>query len=98
VSIAGIQPGQSITWNGDFWEAYTPAGAGGTPVYGEDLTPQGPGTDFTLDNTPVAGTVRLFRGGAYQSAPNGDYSITGDAITLTSALQTDEVLVVDYSY
>lgn len=98
VNLAGITSGQSISWNGVSWEPYTPAGGGGTPVWGEDLTPQGAGTAFTLAHTPVAGTVRLFRGGAYQSVVNGDYSITGDAITLTSALKSGEVLVADYSY
>lgn len=97
VNVAGIQPGQSLTWNGIFWEPYTPAGGGGTPVYGEDLTPQGPGSSFTLADTPIAGTVRLYRGGSYQSVPNGDYSITGDTIALTSALQVGETLVCDYT-
>lgn len=98
VDIAGITAGQTIQWDGNKWVAYTPAGSGGTPVWGEDLTPQGPGTAFTLAETPIVGTVRLFRGGAYQSVANGDYSITGAAITLTVALQSGEVLVADYSY
>ncbi len=98
VDIAGITAGQTIQWDGNKWVAYTPAGSGGTPVWGEDLTTQGPGTSFTLAHTPLSGTVRLFRGGAYQSVANGDYSITGDTITLTVALVADEVLVVDYSY
>lgn len=98
VELAGIVPGQSITWDGIKWVPYTPAGGGGTPVWGEDLTPQGPGTDFTLDHTPIAGTVRLFRGGAYQSASQGDYSITGADITLSPALADGEILLVDYSF
>ena len=97
VNVAGIQPGQSLTWNGIFWEPYTPAGGGGTPVYGEDLTPQGPGSSFTLADTPIAGTVRLYRGGSYQSVPNGDYTIAGDTVTLAIALQEGETLVADYT-
>lgn len=98
VDVAGITAGQSIQWDGNKWIAYTPAGSGGTPVWGEDLTPQGVGTSFTLAHTPLSGTVRLFRGGAYQSVANGDYSIASAAITLTNTLQSGEVLVVDYSY
>lgn len=98
VSLAGIIAGQSIQWDGHKWIAYTPAGSGGTPVFGENLTTQGPGTSFALAHTPIVGSVRLFRGGAYQSVANGDYSITGSAITLSNALLNGEVLVVDYSY
>ena len=98
VSISGITAGQSLQWDGDKWVAYTPAGGGGTPVWAEDLTPQGPGTAYTLAFTPIAGSVRLFRGGAYQSVANGDYSIAGANITLGTTTQTGEVLVVDYSH
>ena len=98
VSISGITAGQSLQWDGDKWVAYTPAGGGGTPVWAEDLTPQGPGTSYTLAFTPIAGSVRLFRGGAYQSVANGDYSIAGANITLGTTTQTSEVLVVDYSH
>lgn len=98
VDVAGILPGQSLQWDGVRWIAFTPAGSGGTPVWGEDLTPQGPGTAFTLAHTPLAGTVRLFRGGAYQSVANGDYSIAGATITVSPTLLSGEVLVADYSY
>lgn len=98
VEVAGIIPGQSIQWDGVRWTPYTPAGSGGTPVWGENLTTQGLGPAFSLAHTPIVGTVRLFRGGAYQSAANGDYSIVGPSITLSSALQPGEVLVADYSY
>lgn len=98
VELAGIVPGQSLTWDGIKWVPYTPAGSGGTPVWGEDLTPQGPGTEFTLAHAPITGSVRLFRGGAYQSASQGDYSITGADITLSPALADGEILLVDYSF
>lgn len=99
VHVPGIQAGQSLTWNGINWEAYTPAGgSGATPVYGEVLqTQDATGDTFALADTPTAGTVRLFRGGAYQSVANGDYSITGAEITLTIALQDGETLVADYT-
>ncbi len=98
VAVAGIVAGQSIQWDGVKWVPYTPAGSGGTPVWAEDLTPQGPGTTFTLANTPIVGSVRLFRGGSYQSVTNSDYSISGAIITLSTTLQTGEVLVADYSH
>lgn len=98
VSIAGITAGQTIEWDGIKWVAVTPAGGGGTPVWGEDLSSQGPGTAFTLANTPIAGTVRLFRGGAYQQAGAGnDYTISGSNIVLAVALQDGEKLTTDYS-
>lgn len=98
VDVAGIIAGQSLQWDGIKWIAYTPAGGGGTPVWAEDLTPQGPGTAYTLAHTPIAGSVRLFRGGAYQSVAAGDYSIAGASITLGTTTQSGEVLVADYSY
>ena len=99
MNLAGITPGQTILWNGQAWVPYTPTGGGGTAVYGEVLQSQAPtGTVFTLAHPPLTGTVRLFRGGTRQSAANGDYSITGATITLTSALQSGETLVADYTY
>lgn len=98
VSLAGIIAGQSIQWDGHKWIAYTPAGSSGTPVWAENLATQGLGTSFTLAHTPIAGSVRLFRGGAYQSIANGDYSITGATITLAFAIIANEALVADYSY
>lgn len=99
VDIAGITAGQSIEWNGTRWVAFTPSGSGGTPVWGEVLEDQGPGTAFTLDHTPISGTLRLFRGGAYQRAGvSEDYTLSGTTVTLTTALQAGELLVADYSY
>lgn len=99
VDIAGILAGQSIQWDGIKWVAYTPAGSGGTPVWGEDLTPQGPGTAYTLAHAPVAGTVRVFRGGTYQQAgAGGDYTLSGSTITFGTTTQQGEVVLADYSY
>lgn len=99
VDVAGIVAGQHLEWDGIKWIAVTPAGSTGTPVWGEDLTSQGPGTAYTLANTPVSGTVRLFRGGAYQQAgAGGDYTISGATITFGTITQTSEVILADYSY
>lgn len=99
VDVSGITAGQHLEWDGVKWIPVTPAGSSGTPVWGEDLTSQGPGTTYTLANTPVSGTVRVFKGGAYQQAgAGGDYTISGATITLSVALIDTEVLVCDYSY
>jgi len=99
VNIAGITAGQHLEWNGTQWIAVTPAGSTGTPVWGEDLTSQGPGTAYTLANTPVSGTVRVFKGGAYQQAgAGGDYTLSGATITFNTATQDGEVILADYSY
>lgn len=98
VSVEGILVGQSIKWDGIRWIPYTPAGgSSGTSVYGENLTPQGPGTSYTLAHTPQAGTVRLYRGGAYQQV-GVDYTISGATITLTQTTQAGETLLADYLY
>lgn len=72
-------------------------GGSGNAVYGENLTPQGPGTAYTLAHTPLVGTVRLYRGGAYQQAGT-DYTIVGGIITLAVATQSGEVLLADYFF
>lgn len=72
-------------------------GGSGNAVYGENLTPQGPGTVYTLAHTPLVGTVRLYRGGAYQQAGT-DYTIVGGIITLAVATQSGEVLLADYFF
>lgn len=97
VSVAGIVAGQSIQWDGIRWIPYTPSGSSSNQVFGEDLTPQGPGITYNLAHTPVTGTVRLYRGGAYQQL-NVDYTISGATITLTQTTQAGENLLVDYNY
>lgn len=99
VDVAGITPGQHLEWDGIKWIAVTPAGSTGTPVWGEDLTSQGPGTVYTLAHTPVSGTVRVFRGGSYQQAGvGGDYTLSGSIITFGTTTQDGEVILADYSY
>lgn len=69
----------------------------GTAVYGE--VPTGSGTAFSLAHTPVAGSVRLFRGGARQQAgASNDYTISGKNITLAVALSAGEILIADYAF
>lgn len=96
VDVSGITTGQSIKWDGVRWIPFTPSGAN-TSVFGEAPTDSGDQTNFTLANTPVAGTLRLYRGGAYQQA-TVDYTLSGGTITLTAVLQSGEVLLADYEY
>jgi hypothetical protein len=53
--------------------------------------------NFTIAFTPIAGSFRLFRGGARQQSVS-DYTLTGTALVLTSALATGETLLADYSH
>ncbi len=79
----------------------TAGGAGsGTLVSEETPTDTGDHTTFTLANTPDTGTLRVYRGGARQQSigVTPDYSLSGTTLTLTTALQTGEVLMVDYQY
>ncbi len=68
------------------------AGGGGTKVRDENAS------GLTLAHTPLANTLQLFRGGTRQSVVNGDYTIAGAVISLTSALQAGENLTADYEY
>ena len=53
--------------------------------------------NFTIAHTPTTGSFRLFRGGARQQS-GGDYTLTGTALVLTSALADGEILLADYSH
>ncbi len=98
VDVAGILTGQSIKWDGVRWIPYTPSGAN-TSVFGEAPADSGDQTNFTLAHTPASGTLRVYRGGAYQQSGVGnDYTLSGSTITLSNVLQTNEKLLVDYEY
>lgn len=51
VSIAGIVPGQSVRWNGTYWEAFTPSAGGG-----------GSWNNITLSGTEGERTQTIFSG------------------------------------
>ena len=51
-------------------------------------------TAFTLANTPLTGTVRLYLDGVRTTA----YSITGSSITMTIAPNYGQTILADYSY
>jgi hypothetical protein len=64
-------------------------------------TVNGSNDEFTLANTPVAGSLHLFVNGIRQRPGSGnDYTISGGTITFESGAipQTNDVLLADYRY
>lgn len=60
-------------------------------------TINGSNTSFSLANTPIAGTVRLYLNGLRQRAGAGnDYTISGATITMLTAPLSGEYLEADY--
>lgn len=58
----------------------------------------GPGTNFTLNHTPLsAARVKLYVNGSFQTQ-GVHYTISGDNITMTSALAADQTLDAVYNY
>lgn len=91
--------GATVTTSPDGVVTVAIPGAGGTAVYSEDLTSQAPGTAFTLANTPIAGTVRLYRGGTRQRVGAGnDYTISGKNITFLTTVSQGEIIEADYVF
>ena len=78
------------------------AGAFYTPaiqiVTGLVLNTQGLGPTFTLPNTPIVGSVSVFRGTGLITVGNGDYTISGGTIVLTTPLSVGETLTTSYLY
>lgn len=99
VSMQGIIAGQLLQWDGTKFIPYTPSSSGTNQTFGEIIGTVGSAA-FTLAHaTVVAGTVRIYRGGAYQQAGAGnDYTIVGASGTLSMVLQQGEVLLADYNW
>jgi hypothetical protein len=52
---------------------------------------------FTLANTPIAGTVRVYlRGLRRKSGPGNDYTISGTTLTMITIPQTGDAFFIDY--
>lgn len=63
----------------------------GVPVENEVVS--GSGTNWTLANTPVAGSVKLFAAGVRLTPGAGnDYTISGTSITTTASYSTGSLL------
>jgi hypothetical protein len=66
----------------------------GVPVENEVVS--GSGTSWTLANTPVSGSVKLYAGGIRLNPGAGnDYTISGVTITAASSYSTG-ALIADY--
>lgn len=88
--------GVSAAYSGNGVATLTVSGASGTIVDSEEVS--GSGTTWTLANTPIAGTVKLYLNGmrAKLGASN-DYTISGATITTTNSWSAGQV-VADYRY
>ena len=68
-------------------------------VYSE--TPSGSvnssNTAFTLANTPVSGTLRVYQNGQRITLTT-DYTLSGTTITFVTAPETGDILRADYEY
>lgn len=78
-------------------------GGSGTPVVSEvpSGTIDGSNPTFTIANTPVAGTLQLYRNGIRQRVgASNDYTLSGTTITFnTGAIPgSGDWLLADYSY
>jgi hypothetical protein len=68
----------------------------GIPVIGEVVS--GSGTTFTLANTPIAGSLRLFGAGQRLTPGAGnDYTISGAVITTVNSYNAGQI-IGDYNY
>lgn len=85
----------TITLNGG-------GGSAGTQVLEEVPTDSGDHINFTIAQTPLDGTFRLFRGGARQQSigTSPDFTLTGKNLVLTTALDVanGEQIIVEYQY
>lgn len=68
-------------------------------LFVENETPSGSINDvntvFTLANTPVTGSVKVFLNGL-RMKPTVDYNISGTTITFVTAPATSDTLIADY--
>ena len=59
-------------------------------------TVNGTNATFTLANTPVSGTLALYRDGQLMKGGGNDYTLTGNSIVFVTAPLTDSVLLAFY--
>ena len=95
---AGKQVFVNNTGDGLIFVEATPPDSSSNQVYNEDVAASGSGVNFSLDNPPAPGTVKLYRGGSRITVAAGDYTISGSGvIVLATALDAEETLIADYS-
>jgi len=70
-----------------------------TEVYNELPSVTDGSANVTLANTPTSGTERVYLNGVRQApGSSNDYTISGTTVTFSSALNTGDVVLVDYKY
>jgi len=70
-----------------------------TEVYNELPTVTDGSANVTLLNTPTAGTERVYLNGARQApGATNDYTISGTTVTFAAALQSGDIVLIDYKY
>ncbi len=70
-----------------------------TEVYNELPAVTDGNANVTLANTPTAGTERVYLNGQRVTpGASNDYTISGSTVTFAIALQTGDVVLVDYKY
>ena len=69
----------------------------GTPVENETPTGNidGANKTFTLANTPIAGSVKLYRSGL-KLKQDSDFTVSGATITMNDSMEIGENLLCDY--
>ena len=85
-SSGALTNGSAIQRTANFVDEETPSGT----VNGSNAT-------FTLANTPIAGSVKLYKNGVRMHVGAGnDYTISTATITMATAPLTGDVLIADY--
>lgn len=81
------------------WHGGGASGSAGNEAVNEvpSGTIDGNNKDFTLANTPTAGTLKLYVNGARQM-PTSDYTLAGNTITFVLAPDVNSNLLADYKY
>ena len=77
----------NLTSLGTFVDDETPSG-----------TVNGSNTDFTVANTPITNSLKVFVNGQRLKAGGEDYTLSGVTITFVTAPPTTSILTVDYRY
>ena len=98
MSIDYVGAGVVATATGNNTTVTISGGGTSSPASVPTGTINGSNTVFTLANTPIVGTERVYLGGARQQGGGGDYTISGATITFNIAPPTGIILIVDYSY
>lgn len=99
VDLTGLQPGDSILWDGSKWSIYTPGtGAGANIVDDEIVTPNGVASVFPLAHAPSPATsLKVYMNGSKLTLTS-DYSLSGAVLTFTFVPAVTDIIRVDYRY